>query len=279
MIEPSRGQRLRLAAGSAAIAVIVVVANLAIGPATAQSSGPSPSPSPPPAPSHAPGPLPTAGGAEGQAFSNLLDLFDAWQDARAKLRYAGICGSASDVADAYSAVEATKAALDAAMEQYIRDFSDQMYVGPVNKMKPSDQQRFGDDWDDLMDDLYRADKKQHPVGDCPKTPAANGPPPEKKPHPAPPPETPLPIPQVPDCFKADSDRRDMVTGLQKQRVAVVGDSSAVAAIDATIIRAGATAACSAGPHGSAVTIGIGIGLGGHDDHHHRDEHHDDHPRD
>jgi len=235
-----------------------VVASLALGPATAQSSGPSPAP--------------TTLGAEAQAFSNLLDLYDAWRDARAKLEYAGICGTAADVADAYDAVGAARAALDRAMEQYIRDFSDRMYVGPVDKMKPLDRDRFDDDWVDLMDDLERADKKQHPVGECPRTPAANGPPPEKKEHPAPP-----PLPQVPDCFATDADRGDMITALQRQRIAARGDASAVAAIDATIIRAGGTAACHAAPDDSPhVTIGIGVGAG--DDHRHHDDHHD-RPRD
>jgi hypothetical protein len=251
-------ERLRLRLAAVCGAVLIAAASLALGPATAQSSGPALPP--------------TALGAEAQAFNNLLDLYDAWRDARAKLEYAGICGNAADVADAYDAVQAARAALDRAMEQYIRDFSDQMYVGPVDKMKPADRERFEDDWDDLMSDLEHADKKKHPVGECPRTPAANGPP-EKKPHPATPPETPLP---VPDCFKTDADRGDLIVGLQKQRIAAGGDPPAVAAIDAAIIRAGSTAACPAGDHGPHVTIGVGIGVG--DDHHHHDEHHDDRPR-
>src|SRR5690348_16565565 len=108
------------------LAVVVVLACTAqFGLAGAQDSGgttplwappaPGPSPSPTPAPNpdmfHSPFNGDKAhGGREEADLTALLPAYDALMDAEARLKYAGKSGSISDVAEAYDAYQAAKAA-------------------------------------------------------------------------------------------------------------------------------------------------------------------------
>ncbi|MBL6938287.1 MAG: hypothetical protein ISS15_06785 [Alphaproteobacteria bacterium] len=271
----------------------------AFGFASAQNTGGTPpwappAPSPSPSPTPAPNPNPDtfhspfngdkkAGGREEADLNALLPAYDALMDAEARLKYAGMCGSVSDVADAYDAYQAAKSAFDAAVGEYLINWSNLNYPRGV---RPDQFTYFDSDLQKVMDALSKLDKKQHPVGDCPRTPAANGPP-EKKPHPAPPPpETPIPssprfggasLPIVPDCFGRDSNRGSLIADLQSARSAADADPPMAAAIDSTVVTAADTPTCAEQPHPSIwdhLSIGIGIGVGGSSDRRHNDQHGD-----
>jgi len=250
--------------------------------------GPSPSPTPPANPDMFHSPFngdKKHGGGEEADLTALLPAYDALMDAAARLEYAGKCGSVSDVADAYDAYQAAKAAFEAAVGDYLINWSNLNYP---RGQRPQQFTYFDSDLKKVMDALSKLDKKQHPVGDCPRTPAANGPP-EKKEHPHPP-ETPMSspgfgdvlLPIVPDCFGRDASRGQLIADLQSGRSAADADPAAAAAIDATVAAAARTPACAEEPPHSSIfdhlSIGIGIGVGGGDHRHdnHHDDHHDDH---
>jgi len=279
------------------LAVVVVLACTApFGLAGAQDSGGTTPPWAPPAPSPSPSPTPAPdpdkfhspfngdkahGGREEADLTALLPAYDALMDAAAALEYAGKCGSVSDVADAYDAYQAAKAAFEAAVGEYLINWSNLNYP---RGQRPQQYTYFDSDLQKVMDALSKLDKKQHPVGNCPTTPAANGPP-EKKEHPFVPPPEPAPsspefgrLPIVPDCFGRDANRGALIADLQSGRGAA--GPPAAAAIDATVLTAAGTPTCGEAHHHTSIfdhiSIGVGVDVGGdgHRDHH--DDHHGDH---
>ncbi len=227
-----------------AVATTVMLSGAAFDAALAQNSGgtppaPAPSPSPSPAPFHSPfgGPDKAPDSSEAQAFNSLMDLYDAMKDAEARLKWAGRCGSASDVADAYDALQAATAAFNDALTHYILDYSGVIYPhrGMVRQQL---NDRYDADKKTLLDELAKRDKKEHPVGDCPNNTYRTGPTPPKPRPDLPPPPNDQPIndgagpngggaggslapnvtlPKIPPCFGLPVDKDDMIDELRQLR--------------------------------------------------------------
>ncbi|MEJ0024392.1 MAG: hypothetical protein WDN01_00060 [Rhizomicrobium sp.] len=158
------------------------------------------------APFHSPfGADKDAASAEAADFNALMKLYDAYKDAKAteiKCIYTYMWDSKA-YHDAYTAY-------DAALQQYLRDYSSVTYpaVGDLSSMRSVNWDYYAKDWKAVTDTLAREDKKSHLAGDChDKTlpapePQSPTPPPEK---PAPPPPAEehwtVPLPPKPDTWE------------------------------------------------------------------------------
>jgi len=239
------------------------------------------------------------GSAEAQDFGKLLDLYDAMLDAQAALAAAEKCNG--DVKKAKDALDKATAAFDEAFDEYVIGWDTSSGSLTLNwyRSKVKDHSKpymKGGKAQKTLDALQKADKKKHDAAACP--PPGETPPTPKTGGDIAPEHSSLPPCDDGDKVAAriESDETELSEVMDRERMAS-GDSLASlraeeAGLHQELAGLNGLKACPSDYHppkdegGStpAVTIGIGVGIGGDDNHHRhddRDRHRDDRdkPRD